>query len=385
MSHSSIEENAVEMCEHKGIGHPDTITDGICETASRALSLAYRKSYGSILHHNLDKGLLVAGKSAPRFGGGAWIDPMKIFICGRATNADPQINIKRIVTDAARGYLERTIRCDLKHFEILTEIKEGSANLKEVFQRGAGAPLANDTSFGCGYAPYSRLERQVLTLCRLLESSAFRGSFPAAGDDYKMMGHRVDGETSFTIALAFIDRYVEGVDHYFAIKKALHDYLSDHLGAPAVIRINTLDNRSATDERGVYLTVSGLSAEMGDDGQVGRGNRVNGLITPGREMSLEAAAGKNPISHVGKIYNVLALIIARAICEEIDAVEEVRVKLLSAIGERTDQPQVADVEIRARGGFTKEIKQRAAAIADEWLENIDRVTNLILEEKVAVH
>src|SRR5579884_3795402 len=371
MFHSSIEENEVEMCEHKGIGHPDTITDGVCEAASRALSLEYRKTYGSILHHNLDKGLLVAGKSVPRFGGGVWIDPIKIFICGRATNSDPQINIKRIVTDAARGYLERTIRCDLRHFEILTEIKEGSADLKEVFRRG--------------YAPYSRLERQVLTLCRLFESSAFRESFPAAGDDYKIMGHRVGGETSFTIALAFIDRYVEGVDHYFAIKKAIHDTLSDHLGAPAVLRINTLDNPSATHERDVYLTVSGLSAEMGDDGQVGLGNRVNGLITPGREMSLEAAAGKNPISHVGKIYNVLALIIARAICEEIDAVEEVRVKLLSAIGERTDQPQVADVEVRARGGLTEEIKQRAAAVADEWLENIDRVTDLILEEKVTVH
>ena len=385
MFHPSIEENEVEMCEHKGIGHPDTITDGVCEAASRTLSLEYRKTYGSILHHNLDKGLLVAGKSVPRFGGGVWIDPIKIFICGRATNSDPQINIKRIVTDAARGYLERTIRCDLRHFEILTEIKEGSADLKEVFRRGVGAPLANDTSFGCGYAPYSRLERQVLTLCRLFESSAFRGSFPAAGDDYKIMGHRVGGETSFTIALAFIDRSVEGVDHYFAIKKAIHDYLSDHLGVPAVLRINTLDNPSATHERDVYLTVSGLSAEMGDDGQVGRGNRVNGLITPGREMSLEAAAGKNPISHVGKIYNVLALIIARAICEEIDAVEEVRVKLLSAIGERTDQPQVADVEVRARGGLTEEIKQRAAAVADEWLENIDRVTDLILEEKVTVH
>ncbi len=34
---------------------------------------------------------------------------------------------------------------------------------------------------------------------------------------------------------------------------------------------------------------SGLSAETGDDGQVGRGNRVNGLITPNGPMSLEAS------------------------------------------------------------------------------------------------
>lgn len=385
MSHSSIEENDVEMCEHKGIGHPDTITDGVFEAASRALSLVYRTTYGSILHHNLDKGLLVAGKSAPRFGGGVWIEPIKIFICGRATHSDPHLDIRKIVSDAARAYLERNIRCDLKYFEILTEIHEGSSDLNEVFRRRETIPLANDTSFGCGYAPYSRLEQQVLKLSELIQSSAFRTSFPAAGDDYKIMGHRVKGDLFFTIALAFVDRHVKGTEQYFSIKKIIHKYLADHLGAPDVIRINTLDDPAARDERGIYLTVSGLSAEMGDDGQVGRGNRVNGLITPGREMSLEAAAGKNPISHVGKIYNVLALLIARAIYEEIDAVEEVSVKLLSAIGERMDQPQVADIEVRVRGGLTEEIKQRPAAVADEWLEKIDRVTDLILEEKVTLY
>ena len=313
MSRPPIEESEVEMCERKGIGHPDTIADGVCEAASRELSLAYLRTYGAVLHHNLDKGLLVAGQSAPRFGGGHWIDPIKIFICGRATHSDPKLDVKRIVSDAARGYLEENIRRHLKYFEIFTEIKEGSANLKEVFRRGAGAPLANDTSFGCGYAPYSRLEQRVLTLSRLIESPEFRAQFPAAGDDYKIMGHRVNGEFSFTIALAFIDRYIEGIERYFAVKKAIHDYLVDHLGAPAVIRVNTLDDPAARDERGVYLTVSGLSAEMGDDGQVGRGNRVNGLITPGREMSLEAAAGKNPTAHVGKIYNVLAFLMAREI------------------------------------------------------------------------
>lgn len=384
MARPRIEEEEVEMCERKGIGHPDTIADGVCEAASRALSLAYLRTYGVVLHHNLDKGLLVAGQSAPRFGGGDWIDPIRIFICGRATNSDPKLDIKKIVSDAAHGYLEENIRCDLKYFEIMTEIKEGSANLKEVFRRGDGAPLANDTSFGCGYAPYSLLEQRVLDLSRLIESPAFRAQFPTAGDDYKIMGHRVKGDFSFTIALAFIDRYVEGIEAYFATKKKIHDYLADQIGAPDGIRINTLDDPAAGDERGVYLTVSGLSAEMGDDGQVGRGNRVNGLITPGHEMSLEAAAGKNPISHVGKIYNVLALLMAREIHEEVDEVEEVNVKLLSAIGEPTDQPQVAAIEVRASGGLSAELKRSVTAIADGWLENIDRVTRLILEERVSL-
>ncbi|HZR45400.1 MAG TPA: methionine adenosyltransferase, partial [Candidatus Manganitrophaceae bacterium] len=291
MVRPSIEENPVEMCEHKGIGHPDTIADAACEAASRAVSSAYRKRYGAVLHHNLDKGLLVAGRSAPRFGGGDWIDPIKIYICGRAADPGSKINLNVIVTESVRAQLAKTIRCDLKYFEILTEIKEGSANLKEIFRRGQPV-RSNDTSFRCGYAPYSRLEEGVLTLSRLIESPEFRRSFPAAGDDYKIMGLRMGRQLSFTIALALIDRSVEGVKHYFEIKAAINGYLSGRLDTPALIRINTLDHPAASNESGVYLTVSGLSAEMGDDGQVGRGNRVNGLITPGREMSLEAAAGK---------------------------------------------------------------------------------------------
>lgn len=65
LSRPPIERQEFEMCEHRGIGHPDTITDAVCEAASRELSLAYRERFGRILHHNVDKGLLVAGE-APR-------------------------------------------------------------------------------------------------------------------------------------------------------------------------------------------------------------------------------------------------------------------------------------------------------------------------------
>ena len=94
------------MCEHKGIGHPDTVTDGVCEAASRALSLAYLNAYGRILHHNLDKGLLAAGRSTPRFGGGVIEEKAHLIICGRATRPEPAFNVQGIVEKAARDYLE---------------------------------------------------------------------------------------------------------------------------------------------------------------------------------------------------------------------------------------------------------------------------------------
>jgi S-adenosylmethionine synthetase len=131
--------------------------------------------------------------------------------------------------------------------------------------------------------------------------------------------------------------------------------------------------------------VTGLSAEMGDDGQVGRGNRVNGLITPNRNMSLEAAAGKNPVSHVGKIYNVLATLMAKDLHERLEEVDEVGVTLLSAIGKPTDQPQVAAIEIGTRHGVSAELIREATSVADEWLGKIGTITNLIIEEKVTLY
>jgi len=385
LPHWPIEQHEIEMCEHKGIGHPDTMTDAVSEAASRELSLAYLETYGHVLHHNLDKGLLVAGKSVPCFGGGKLVSPIKIIIGGRATSLDAKVDVHKIAVEAAQRYLKKNIRCDLKNFEIVTEIKEGSGNLKEVFARRGMMALANDTSFGVGYAPYSLLEKTVLATSRMFKSPEFKRLFPAAGDDFKIMGHRVNGTIKLTIALAFIDRYVEGVEHYFAIKKAIYEYMTDNLEVPVLMRINTLDNPIAKSEDDLYLTVSGLSAEMGDDGQVGRGNRANELITPSRGMSLEATAGKNPVAHVGKIYNVLAMIMARDIYEKIDEVDEVSVKLLSAIGDPIDEPQIAAVEVSSRFGVTDKLRKKITAMADEWLENIDKVTQMILKEKVTLY
>ena len=109
------------------------------------------------------------------------------------------------------------------------------------------------------------------------------------------------------------------------------------------VEVNTADGNTPDS---IYLTVTGTSAEAGDDGQVGRGNRVNGLITPYRPMSIEAAAGKNPVTHVGKLYNVLAQRIAASIVGEIVGVEEVYCGLLSQIGRPINEPQLIDVKVR---------------------------------------
>ena len=74
-----------EVVERKGLGHPDTLADGISESISRSLSRFYLDEFGQILHHNVDKVLIIAGKSAPQFGGGSILKAPSVVVGGRAT------------------------------------------------------------------------------------------------------------------------------------------------------------------------------------------------------------------------------------------------------------------------------------------------------------
>lgn len=374
-----------EMCEHKGIGHPDTIVDGACEAAARALAAAYEEACGTVLHFNIDKGLLIAGQSLPRFGGGKVTDPAQLIVCGRAASLGREINVPGIVAAAARRYLDGNIRTAAEHIEIIPQVKQGSANLEQVYAGEGAVRPSNDTSFGVGCAPYSALEKRVLDLSRILKSAQFRQAFPAAGDDFKIMGLRSENTFSFTAAVALIDRHIENASHYFQCKRAMHDYLIDALGADCTLRINALDDTQAHSADGVYLTVSGLSAEMGDDGQTGRGNRVNGLISPGRPMSLEAAAGKNPVSHVGKIYNVLAHTMAHAICASVPEIREAGVQMLSTIGRPIDQPQVILIEVAAAQGVSHSLQQQVTKTAAAQMDAIAELTRRLVRGELDVY
>jgi S-adenosylmethionine synthetase len=77
---------------------------------------------------------------------------------------------------------------------------------------------------------------------------------------------------------------------------------------------------------------------------------VNGIIALHRPRGSEAAAGKNPVSHVGKIYSVLTHLLADQIYTQVSGVREVVVWLCSRIGDPVDRPQVVSVEVKLQGG-----------------------------------
>ena len=370
-----------EICEHKGTGHPDSICDGVAEAVSQALCSAYLHAYGAVRHHNVDKALLIGGDSLPKFGGGEIRTKMRLIVAGRADPLPGMADLSPIVCTAAREHLAARLRCSTDLFIIESAVRSGSPNLRRVMPTASTVPLANDTSFGVGFAPYSQLERAVLNVALLLESELFRATFPMAGDDFKIMGVRFDQQITLTMALAVKDQHVESCQHYFSIKDAMVEWLHDRTDTdhPVVLRINALDDIASLDEAGIYLTVSGLSAEHGDDGQVGRGNRVSRLITPSRPMSLEAAAGKNPVSHVGKIYNVMALRLANDLISQVPGVDEAEVQIVSCIGQPIDSPQLVDIKIVPKDMMLNEARaQQIREIVRKQFSQVKKVTQQLV-------
>lgn len=341
----------VELVERKGIGHPDTICDALAEELSRALCRFYLERFGAVLHHNVDKALLVGGAARPRFGGGEVIEPIEIHLAGRAVTrvGDEVVPVDDLAQRCASEWLSRNLRgLDVaRHVRLHTHVRAGSTDLSALFRRRHPSTLvlANDTSIGVGFAPLSRLESLVLSVERELNSVAFRDTHPAGGEDVKVMGRRDGAAAALTVARAFVDRHLPDLDAYVRAKGAVETRVRE-LAEQAFDDVGVVVNASDDAEAGsIYLTVTGLSAEAGDDGQVGRGNRVNGLITPGRPMSLEAAAGKNPVSHVGKLYNLVANQAAHALCAALPGVRGAQVLLVSCIGRPIDQPELAQVRL----------------------------------------
>ncbi len=373
-----VEEQQVELVERKGVGHPDSICDAIMEEVSLALCQEYLKTFGRIVHHNIDKGLLVAGKTTPRLGGGTVDEPMRLVFGDRAIYEfqRKRIPLGEIVEASAKRWLRENLRFvdpDL-HLIYQNEIKEGSPELTDIFERQVIG--ANDTSAAVGYAPLTEMERIVLATERYLNSAEFKKTFPESGEDIKVMGYRQNRKLVLTIAMAFVDRYVPSEEAYFSrkeeIRASIMDFVADEGGNfdEVSIDLNTLDV-PGRGEGGMYLTVLGTSAEGGDCGQVGRGNKVNGVIALNRPMSTEAAAGKNPISHVGKIYNLLSHRIADEVYNTVPGIREVYIWLCSQIGQPIDQPLIASAQLILEPGLAlAAVRGDVEAVIEQELEGI---------------
>ena len=343
----------VEVAERKGLGHPDTICDALAEEFSRALSRFYVERFGRVLHHNVDKVLLCGGVARPAFGAGEILEPMDIYICGRATRdvGGVRVPVEELADAACRTWLRRHLQAldPVRHVRLHLLVRPGSPELVELFlRRPAGAPaLANDSAIGVGFAPLSDLERVTLAVEQRLNSGRVKRSSPALGEDVKVLSVRRREHVDLTVACAIVGRHVRDLPDYLTVRDHAQQLARDAARGVAdmdiAVDVNTADEPAT---QSVYLTVTGTSAESGDDGQTGRGNRANGLITPCRPMSLEATAGKNPVSHPGRLYQIAAMRIAAAVVQNVEEIAGAECYLTSRIGRPITDPQIAEVRVR---------------------------------------
>ena len=384
----TVEDQEVEIVERKGLGHPDSICDGVAEAVSRALASEYIERYGTVLHYNTDETQLVAGESATAFGGGEVLKPIYLLIVGRATKEyeGETFPAETIALEAAREYLTENFPYLDVDSDIVVDVSlgEGSGDLQTVFGEEGAVPMANDTSYGVGHAPLTETEQVVYNVERRLNGE-YAADNPVVGQDIKVMGKREGDRMDVTVAVGTVDRYVSGLDEYRetieAVREYVHDVATDYTDRAVEVSVNTADNY---DEGSIYLTTTGTSAEHGDDGSVGRGNRANGLITPNRPMSMEATSGKNPVNHIGKIYNLLSTEIAESVVDEVDGIRQLQIRLLSQIGRPIDEPHVADASVVTEEGVAvSEVEHEIEAAIDEELAAVTDVTQRVIDGELS--
>ncbi len=383
-------EPSMEFVERKGKGHPDTICDGISENLSVSLSKYYIEKTGRILHHNVDKAILVGGQARAWFGGGEVVEPIYLMLVGRAIgrlDKEDVVPIGRLAITAAKSYIKENLRYLDPETHIIVDyrIKQGSVDLVKNFEAGNDIPLANDTSFGVGFYPMTDSERLALEVEKFINSKEGKELFPQVGEDIKVMALRHENEIKLTIAAAMISSLIKSKEDYLEVKRQLTIKLLELSSQITKMKVDLTINGADKPEKDIYyLTVTGTSAENGDDGQVGRGNRANGLITPFRPMSLEATAGKNPISHTGKLYYVLAMDIAKKLVEENKHISSANVYMLSQIGSPITEPQ--SVYVEASADISDEaVSSYAESVVKDSLQEAPKLWLKILEGNVSLY
>ena len=187
---SEVYRQKVEVVERKGLGHPDYICDAIMEQISVNLNQKYLDTFGTILHYNVDKGMLIAGEVEGKFGGGRIVSPMRLIFGDRATfeAQGVEIDVPGLAVNTAKDWFSENLRfVDPDNLLYQVELKRGSAELTDIFTRGGEILGANDTSAAVGYAPLSPTERLVFECERYLNSRKFKKEYPESGEDIK--GH----------------------------------------------------------------------------------------------------------------------------------------------------------------------------------------------------
>ncbi len=370
-----IKDQEFELAECKGRGHPDVLCDGIAERISFDYVQWCLTHIGGVLHHNFDKILLVGGQSKIDFGNGEITHPIRIQVGGRATHLykGKSIPVQKIVRNAVTNHLKETLRNvePAKHCLITCLVREGASQLARL----AEDQLANDTISCTAFWPRSPLENIVFSTTAYVNGELTQ--ILPLGEDVKLSAFRVGKSVRIVVAVPLLARDISNMSTYLSIKTDAAARITRFASKIANHKVSVMLNAADTAQTG-YMTVIGTSAEMGDDGSVGRGNRSNGFLAPARPSSTPPA-GKNPISHPGKVYNVVASRMAQRVVESIAEIEESRVFLFTTIGTPLSRPTVTNIAVRPKKrSLTPSVESEIRRIAKESLDGITETMRELL-------
>jgi S-adenosylmethionine synthetase len=386
-----------EVVERKGRGHPDTLADRLAERLSVAYSKFTKDKFGTILRHQFDKLSLMGGRTDVNFNYGKIVSPVRLLLNGRVTReiGNEKINFRDLLFDECETFLN----AELKNFDFNSNCRvvfETSFNSTRglVDNQGKNAinyrfkprnisdlpeshmPLANDTAVGCAFAPLSSVEKFVIEIEKHLSGSTIKEKYPWLGSDIKVMAYRIRNDVKLTLAIPQISTLVTSATEYVNNSKTVYELIyhiaEKYKPLNISISINPSDDMS---KEILYLRHTGSSIESGDEGVVGRGNRIDGIISSCRPYSIEGLNGKNPAYHAGKIYSAAAWDIANSIWEKLGIASEVFI--ISQIDRPLIDPWKIIINCTANEISNKKIKEITLGI----ISDTNNITSNILEGK----
>ena len=389
-----VNELPFEIVERKGIGHPDTLCDAIAERASQLYSRYFLETYGRLAHHWFDKVMLIGGQSNMGYGYGELTQPYKVIFAGKGVLSvgEQKIPVENIFWQAAEEVLTSTLRefDASKNLVVVSELIDyrGPVNKKsrytpdkpeDLFDPADNQRVSNDCNVCNGFAPFSKLEQIVKGVEEYLRSPEYMKINKDTGLDIKIVGTRKESVVELFINIPFIAKHISSYDVYLKRVNEVYDDVLQYLAERSDLEIKLVVNPQNVNGQ-PYLTVTGTVADTGDLGVVGRGNRLNGLITPMRPMSIEASSGKNPIDHTGKLYGVLSQKIADRISKELGVDNQTHITTLK---ERPlDNPQ--DVLVYIHEEQSPETRKKINEIIQREVSNVFDITDELIHKGVVM-
>ncbi len=381
---------SLELVERKGLGHPDTLADAVAEETSRQYARYCQKQFGAIAHHWFDKVMLVGGEADTGFGRGEIIRPFKALLVGKAVLrvGAEEIPLQKLFDQALATVLGGILKNfdPAKHCQSEMYVSDGvgpgqrtiryrPANLQELKDFESGHLVSNDCNLCVGFAPYTNAEALGLGLEKYLFSNKQQDLRPWLGSDIKVVVTRQNENYAILANVPVLAKYISSAEQYRTLRKELESDLQAWAEKTVAASCSVSVNPEWVHGR-CYLTATGTCLDTGDIGVVGRGNRHSGLITPMRSMSIEASAGKNPLDHTGKLFNILCSRIAQRVYEETG--QPNTTFIYTKKGDDLRDPELVSVRFNHDWSQAKAFESRARLIIKEALDGIEQLRESIL-------